>query len=164
MNYVYSLIYFAFLKLNVQKWWFYGAEILVELARLEPARVESVKIESSAKHQFPNWVEPANLAELSKSSLFAVWLVALFHELSVFVFNYMYNSIPAQMYNVVYCTNRDSSPRDLDKITFPLTEKLPSLDFNQSSLAAKDLIMHSGPATSDSLSKALRAHQDYEPR
>lgn len=70
------------------------------------------------------------------------------------------------MYNVVNCTNRDSSPRDLYKMTFPLTEKLPSLDFNQSSLAAKDLIMHSGPATSDSLSKALRAHkrQDYEPR
>ena len=56
----------------------------------------------------------------------------------------------------VYCTNRDNSPRDFNKITFPLTEKLPSLDFNQSSLAAKDLIMHSGPATSDSLSKALR--------
>ena len=79
--------------MNVQKWWFYGAKILVE-----PARVESVRIESSAKHQFPNWVEPANLAELSKSSLFAVWPVALFHELSAFVFNY--NSIPAQMYKL----------------------------------------------------------------
>ena len=37
----------------------------VESVRLEPARVESVRIEGkSAKHQFPNQVEPANLAEL----------------------------------------------------------------------------------------------------
>ena len=70
----------------------------------------------------------ANLAELSKIFTFG----ALFHE-------YL-----------------DSSLCDLYKMTLPLTEKLPSLDFNQSSLAAKDLIMHSGPATSDSLSKALR--------